>query len=179
MIYDLIYADPPWQYRNRKSRGAAKNHYETLSIDELKELRVHGCTVNEIAAEDAVLWLWMTAPMLPEQLEVPPAWGFEYSGFCVTWVKTNKDGSLFKGPGNTTRSNAEFLGLFTRGSGLVAEIDVPTVFVSQRKRHSQKPDEIRDTLAQAYPDARKIELFAREPHDGWNVWGDEIESDWE
>lgn len=55
MNYDLIYCDPPWEYGNRISNGAACNHYSTMSIEDLKRLPVWS-----LAADNAVLAMWYT-----------------------------------------------------------------------------------------------------------------------
>ena len=53
--YEIIYADPPWRYSAKKVRGAAENHYPTMSIDELCAL-----PVAELAAKDSALFMWAT-----------------------------------------------------------------------------------------------------------------------
>ena len=79
--FPVVYADPPWQYDN-KGRGAAENHYPTMSLDDVKAL-----PVSRLAAPDAVLFLWATWALLPEALEVMRAWDFEYKTVGFVWVK--------------------------------------------------------------------------------------------
>lgn len=109
--YNIIYADPPWRYEQRKVQGAAENHYPTMSIDELCAL-----PVPELAAKDCALFLWATFPQLPEALRLIHAWGFRYKTVAFVWLKRNrKSPSWFYGMGYWTRSNAEICLLATRG----------------------------------------------------------------
>src|SRR5829696_398441 len=65
--YGLLFADPPWRFepwsRETGMDRAADNHYPTMTADEIRAL-----DVASIAAPDSVLWLWATAPMLPDAL---------------------------------------------------------------------------------------------------------------
>lgn len=171
--YQIIYADPPWQYRNKKIRGGAEQHYRTLSIDELCGLKV-----AEIADEDAVLFLWCTFPMIPEALRVIQVWGFQYKTVAFVWVKQNPVAKTwFYGMGFWTRSNAEICILATRGHPKRIAKDIHQLIISPVKRHSQKPEEARERIVRLLGDVPRIELFARERAGGWHVWGDEIDSD--
>lgn len=108
--YQIIYADPPWSY-NQRGRGAAENHYATMSIDDLKQL-----PVERLAAKDAVLFLWATMPLLPEALDLGRAWGFSYKTCAFTWIKHYEpSGKPAMGGGMWTRANAELCLLFVRG----------------------------------------------------------------
>lgn len=108
--YQIIYADPPWSY-NQRGRGAAENHYETMSIDDLEQL-----PVERLAAQNAVLFLWATMPLLPEALDLGRAWGFEYKTCAFTWIKHYEpSGKPAMGGGMWTRANAELCLLFVRG----------------------------------------------------------------
>ena len=80
--YNIIYADPPWRYEQRKVQGAAENHYSTMSIDELCAL-----PVPELAAKDCALFLWATFPQLSEALHLIRAWGFRYKTVAFVWRK--------------------------------------------------------------------------------------------
>lgn len=87
--YDIIYADPPWSYSNKCTRAAADNHYNTMSLDEIKALSLFS-GAQSIAADDCALFLWVTAPMLPFAFDVIKAWGFNYKTVAFTWIKRNK-----------------------------------------------------------------------------------------
>jgi len=84
--YSIIYADPPWSYRDRrKGYGVAKDHYQTMKVDDICNL-----PIQKITAENAALFLWVTFPNLPEGLEVMKAWGFKYKTLGFSWIKINK-----------------------------------------------------------------------------------------
>lgn len=132
--------------------------------------------VQELAADNAVLFLWVTAPCLEEGLELIRKWGFTYKTVAFTWLKQNKnDDNLFMGMGYYTRSNGEFCLLATKGKGLTRiSRSVPSAILSHRERHSKKPDCTRERIVKLFGDVPRIELFAREHTDGWYCWGNEV-----
>lgn len=85
--WDVIYADPPWTYRNDGVRGAAARNYATMPVEALCRM-----DVQSIAAPDSVLFLWATFPTLPDALEVMRAWGYDYKTAAFVWVKLAKQG---------------------------------------------------------------------------------------
>lgn len=175
--YKIIYADPPWAYRDKRkgSLGGATNHYPTMSIADIKALRV-----SEIAADDCFLFLWATFPNLPEALEVIKAWGFKYKTLGFSWVKTNKkSGTPFFGIGYYTKSNCEVCLLAVKGKPKVCDNTVSSVLIAPRAEHSKKPGEVRMRIEKLCGGGQlsKIELFAREATQGWDVWGNEVDSD--
>lgn len=168
--YAIIYCDPPWSYRNKSSRAAAENHYPTMTLSDLGAL-----PVPDLGADDCYLFMWATPPMIFEALTLMGAWGFEYKTTAFSWVKQNKDGSIFKGLGNYTRSNMEMCLLGRRGKILERnDKSVGSVVLSPRLRHSQKPQEVADRIVQLYGDVPRIELFARDRKPGWDTWGNEV-----
>ena len=176
--YQIIYADPPWNFKyhskvNRTNRyNRATAHYPTMSMEEICNLKI-----QSITDKDAALFMWVTYPFLEQSFKVIKAWGFKYKTTAFTWIKTNKNGSIFKGMGYWTMSNAEICLLATKGSPNRVGRDVSQVVLSQREKHSKKPDEVRNRIVALMGDSSKIELFARKKHEGWDVWGDEVESD--
>ncbi len=160
--FDLVYADPPWRSGNPESAYAPENHYPTMTQAEITALPIP-------AAEDAVLFLWATAPLLPQALEVMAAWGFEYKTELV-WVKPSI------GLGNWLRHRHEPLLLGRRGRFACPPFErrVDSVMTAERGRHSEKPECAYERLEWMYPDARKVELFARRQRPGWAVYGNEI-----
>jgi N6-adenosine-specific RNA methylase IME4 len=177
--YQVIYADPPWKYNNRANhktrfRGGASGHYALMTMDAIKAL-----PVASIAAPDAVLFMWVTFPYLKEQLEVFEAWGFSYKTVAFTWIKLNPQNYWpFFGVGHYTKSNAELCLFGTRGKVLKPAVnDVSSVILAPRREHSRKPDEARAGIERLYPTASRVELFAREKAAGWDVFGNEVESD--
>lgn len=168
--YAVIYADPPWGYRNRGTRAAAARHYPTMGVDEIKAL-----PVADIAAADCVLFLWATFPMLPEALETVRAWGFQYKTLAFCWAKRNRRSpGWFWGLGNWTRSNPEVCLLAARGRPARASAAVHSLIEAPVGRHSAKPKEARTRIEALMGDVPRIELFARERAPGWDAWGDEV-----
>lgn len=173
--YPVILADPPWAFKAWSDKGmdrSAEKHYPTMSLEDIKAL-----PVADLAAQDSVLFLWATFPMLREALAVVEAWGFTYKTVAFTWVKENrKSPGLFWGLGYWTRANAEVCLLATRGSPKRQSAFVHQVIVSPVERHSKKPDEVRDRIVSLMGDVPHVELFARQQTPGWDVWGNEVES---
>lgn len=171
--YKAIYADPPWRFKHYSTKGmgrSAQKHYDCLTLDKIKELPIDFC-----AAEDCVLFLWVTDPMLQEGLELIRSWGFEYKTVAFTWVKENtKSDSLFTGMGYWTRSNPEMCLLATRGKPSRIAKDVRQVIVSKRREHSRKPDEVYERIERLVA-GPYLELFARQSNPGWDSWGNEID----
>lgn len=173
--YQIIYADPPWKYQDKSKShgGGAESHYPCMSISEMCAL-----PIRDIANDDSVLLMWTTMPMLEVSFEVIKAWGFKYKTCAFTWVKTNKDGSIYMGMGRYTRANAEICLLATRGKGVKRKsASVYNTWLYPRGKHSQKPGEFYDDINHLFGDVSKIELFARKKEKGWDVWGNEVESD--
>ena len=162
--YRVIYADPPWSYSQKMDTpnlGGAVKHYPTMSIEEI-------CAVPIPAEKDAVLFLWVTSPILEDAFKVINAWGFTYKSSFV-WDKVAHALGFY----NSVRH--EFLLICTRGK---CTPDVPTrldsVVSIERTEHSVKPDEFRDMIDELYPLGNRIELFARRPAPGWDAWGNEV-----
>lgn len=164
--YPIIYADPPWRYEMPAMGGtnrSIENHYPTMTLEEICAL-----PVREIAADDSLLYLWATAPKLPECLKVIEAWGFEYRTHMV-WVKDKI------GMGYHARNQHELLLIAKRG-------DMPpprpgeqpsSVIEAPRGEHSAKPSIFAEIIERLYPEVSKIELFCRTPREGWVVWGNQ------
>lgn len=170
--YQIIYADPPWQYRQKSIRGSAESHYPTMSIDELCAL-----PVQRLAAADCALFLWTTFPQLPDAFKLVDAWGFSYKTAAFVWVKKNKvSDSWFFGPGFWTRANAEVCLLGVKGKPKRQSAKVHQLIVSPLRQHSQKPDEARAKIVELLGDVPRVELFARQTAPGWDSWGNEVES---
>ena len=174
--YKVILSDPPWEYRVWGKKGigrSAVNHYPVMKLSDICAL-----PVADIADKDSALFLWATYPNLYEAFEVLRAWSFEYKTVAFTWVKRNKKSAgYFTGLGYYTRANAEICLLATKGSPKRIHSDVRQIIDAPLERHSKKPDETRDRIVRLFGDIPRIELFAREKTDGWDVFGNEIEQD--
>lgn len=144
-----------------------------MSIEEIKAL-----PVGELADKNCALFMWLTFPCLYEALDVLKAWGFQYKTVAFVWVKQNrKSNSLFWGMGYWTRANAELCILATRGHPKRISPRVHQIIISHVEQHSKKPDEARDRIISLMGDLPRIELFARQATKGWDVWGNEVNSD--
>ena len=174
--YQIIYADPPWSFNGYDLKKEARyvgNKYTVQNLDWIKSL-----PINSISDKDCVLFLWVTMPKLNEVMEVINSWGFEYKTCAFTWVKKNKvSESWFWGMGRWTRANAELCLISTKGKPKRISAGVHSVIDTPIERHSKKPDEVRNRIVELMGDLPRIELFAREKTEGWDVWGNEVESD--
>ena len=171
--YQIIYADPPWEYRNMGNIQATANaQYPTM-----KQVDIEALPVSGIADDNSILFLWATFPKLQEALNTIKAWGFEYKTVGFVWVKKNKNGGNFFGVGWYTKSNAEICLIGTKGKSPKASNSVSQIIETVRERHSKKPDIVRDKIVEFCGDLSRIELFAREKTKGWDVFGNEVKSD--
>jgi len=172
--YQIIYADPPWAYRNMGNIQATANaQYNTMNNQDICDLKI-----EEIADENSILFLWATFPRIQEALDVIKAWGFEYKTIGFNWVKTNpKSGTPFFGVGWYTKSNAEVCLIGVKGKAPKISNSISSIIIEPRGKHSVKPNEVRNRIIKFCGDIPRIELFAREKTEGWDVWGNELESD--
>lgn len=164
--FAVIYADPPWKPGQTGKRGAAEKYGLMATSD------ICAMPVADLAADDAVLLLWVVNNGLQDGLDVMKAWGFRYVTNAV-WDK------YYMGLGNHFRGSHEILLLGVRGSVKPKFHGQKSVFVEPRQEHSRKPQEIVQKIERMY-DGPYLELFARERpnsrHD-WAVWGNQIASD--
>lgn len=184
--YQVIYADPPWDYGGKTQYdktvikdenvgfkkdiflSSASFKYPTLKLKQLKQL-----DVNSIAADDCILFLWTTGPQLANAVELGEAWGFEYKTVAFVWDK------MVHNPGRYTLSQTEFSLLKSKGKFPTPRgaRNIRQMVQAHRKKHSQKPLEVIDGITKMFPTQEKIELFARNRYDGWDSWG--LETDGE
>lgn len=173
--YQIIYADPPWEYRDNKGNlpKLGGKTYPMMSLGKIK-----GLPVRDIASDNSFLFLWVTMPMLSEGLEVIGAWGFNYTTCGFTWVKLNESNmGIYSGMGHWTNGNAELCLLAKRGSPKRCQKNVKQIILAPVLEHSHKPPEIRERIVRLCGDLPRIELFARRKVEGWDCWGNEVESD--
>ena len=176
--YNIIYADPPWQYKvwSKKGNGrSAESHYKTLGIKDIVNMKDF---IKDISADDCVLFIWITYPCLKEAIQVIEEWGFTYKTCGFAWVKRNKKAnSWFWGMGYWTRANSELCLIATKGKIKRISRKVHQIIDTPIEEHSKKPAIVRDRIVELMGDLPKIELFAREKTDGWDVWGNEVNND--
>lgn len=168
--FQFVMADPAWRFAvwSRKTglRKSADKHYSTMTLDEVKAL-----PVREVCAKDAMLWLWCTAPMLKEGIEVLEAWGFTYRSMGV-WHKKTVNGKTQFGTGYRLRSACEPFLIGTLGKPK-NQRNVRNLVEGQVREHSRKPDEAYRAAELLMPQARRLDLFSRESRPGWTSWGHE------
>ena len=167
--YRVLYADPPWSYNDKADAGAvqaggAERHYPSMSIAELCAL-----PIPALCEPDAVLFLWVTSPLLFESAAVIKAWNFSYRASFI-WDKVKHN----MGHYNSVRH--EFLLICVRGS---CQPDVVKLFNSvvseERTTHSKKPETFRTMIDTLYPLGKRLELFARGAAPGWDTYGFEAD----
>ena len=183
--YNIIYADPAWKFGNRLRNGTPESNgtknivhrqlsetYDVMTINDICALKV-----NEIADKDCVLFMWATAPLLPEALFTIKSWGFEYKTIAFTWIKKNKKSTdtNFWGMGSWTRSNPEYCLLATKGNPKAISHSVHSVIETPIEQHSKKPDIVRDKIVELCGDLPRIELFARNKCEGWDSLGNQLD----
>lgn len=187
-MFDLILADPPWRYDfGSTNRGAIENHYPTMPMEDLCAMRPF---IDSLHNGNAILFMWTTAPKLPEGVDLIRAWGFKYKT-CDVWVKVSRDkhrDQLALSPemepdekklvalGYYTRIRHEMMLIGTAGkfSPPPQHLRPVSAFYAERGRHSEKPQLGYERIEFMYPDAKRVELFARKPRDGWAHWGNEL-----
>ena len=172
--YNIIYADPPWNFKHYSDKGKGRspeNHYKCQSLNDIKNL-----PISDLADDNCVLFMWVTFPFLEKGLEVIKSWGFTYKTVGFNWVKKNKvSDSWFWGMGYWTRSNSEICMIATKGSITRQSASVHQIIDTPIEAHSKKPNITRDKIVELCGDIPRIELFAREKVDGWDAWGNEVD----
>lgn len=176
MKFEIIYADPPWDYKGQRQHGGAgvvdtggsAAHYPTMTLSKLKRL-----DVLSIAADNALLFMWVTNPHLDQGIELLKSWGFAWATVGFVWDKQRVN------PGFYTMSQCELCLIGKRGKipNPRGARNVRQLVSSPRQEHSRKPEEVRTRIAEMFPHQPRAELFARGRVRGWSAWGEEIDSD--
>jgi len=176
MKYQIVYADPPWDYKGQKQHtgkdgkdsGGAEVHYPCMKLKELKNLDIQG-----FCDDDCLLFMWTSSPHLDQAIELLKAWGFSWATVGFVWDKQKVN------PGFYTMSQVELCLIGKRGKipKPRGARNIRQLVSEMRRKHSQKPDEVRKRIEQMFPTQSKIELFAREANDGWDCFGNEVDSD--
>ena len=187
--YQIIYADPPWQYGSKELYGdkvkGYKNGqrkrftkleiiYDTMSLQDIKNL-----PVKEISENDSVCFMWVTDSHLKQGIEVMESWGFKYKTIAFVWLKKYNTGTRVYNLAPWTLKSTEICILGTKGrmSKYKSRNDIKALVEAERTKHSKKPQEVMFRIEQLFCGLDKIELFAREKRIGWDVWGNEVKSD--
>ena len=168
--YKIIYADPPWKYKENWGNGSNEHTYPTMTNDDIINLPVKTCV-----EDNAHLYLWVTNPFIKTGLEVCEAWGFEYKTL-ITWIKTYRDGTPEMGMGYYFRGCTEHIVFGVKGKMKCLNKITRNMFTEVNPRlHSKKPDRVRDMIVNSSGDLPRLELFARQQVEGWDCWGNEVE----
>lgn len=176
--YNIIYADPPWQYGSKQlfRKNGIRFHrleeeYPTLPTSEMAKL-----DVGRIAAEDCALFMWSTDSHIAEAIELMKAWGFRYVTIVFVWAKQTNTGKMVCNLGAWTMKNCEVCLFGTKGrmSKYKKSNSVKQLFFAERTKHSKKPNCVRGFIEELFGDLPRIELFARQYADGWDCWGNEV-----
>lgn len=171
--YGVIYADPPWSYKNYSVKGIGKGaagQYHCMPLDKIKAL---GEQISHSADKDCALFMWATFPLLPEAIQVMASWGFQYKSGAA-WHKKTKNGKTAFGTGYIFRSAAELLLVGTRGKPKVKNRSTRNLIEAETREHSRKPDETAIMIENLYA-GPYLELFARTTRNGWSNWGNETD----
>lgn len=175
--YDVILADPPWSYYGQQDKwGAAAKFYATAPDEAIVRL-----PVPDLLTDRGVLFLWATSPRLHVAMACLAEWKLHFRGVAFVWVKARRDGGPIGAQGvrpSIVKPTAEYVLAASRvakGRPLrLGDEGVPNVILAPRRAHSQKPEEVRASIDRLYPDAPKLELFARSERPGWDAWGNEV-----
>ena len=168
MLYQIIYADPPWRYRNNRTGGSMlpqDHHYPKMTTEEICAL-----PICDIADKNCALFLWATVPMMEDAFKVLEAWGFKYKTMLF-WRKI-----MSWGMGFWYRGQVEVLILGIKGKLKAFRIQKANFVEAKVREHSRKPEEFYELIEMVELGPR-IELFARNKREGWDCWGNEVESD--
>jgi N6-adenosine-specific RNA methylase IME4 len=176
--YNVIYADPPWSYDNKRTGGTMESgadaKYVTTDLSGLMQL-----PVPLLTQKDALLFMWATVPLLPEGIALLSAWGFQYKTM-VTWEKTG-----ILGMGHWLRGQTEHILIGVKGEVKPFRHQEKNIYRHPVCEHSAKPHFFRELVAKlaakSFGECDKLELFARSrqgmfsdyEYEGWDVFGNQ------
>lgn len=178
--YNVIYADPPWNFKNYSKKGEGRNpnaHYDCMDFKQLSNL-----PIENLASNNCTLFLWVTDPILEQAMKLVNIWGFKFKTVGFYWVKINKNSDVkklninkdfFTGLGYWTRANPEQCWIATKGKPKRLNKDVSRILIDKRREHSRKPEQIYNRIERLVK-GPYIELFARNSRKGWDNWGKEV-----
>ena len=179
--YQIILADPPWDFKNKKTGGSMKSgasqKYLTTGNNWLENM-----DVNSIADDNCLLAMWWVGAMPQEAINLISAWGFRLVNMNgIVWNKLTETNKPFFGMGFYTRAGSESVAIAVKGSPKISDRGVRAVFKAEAQiqfeskvmQHSKKPTHVRDMLVQLCGDVPRLEMFARESAQGWDVFGNE------
>ena len=182
--YQIIYADPPWDFGNKMYSSNKNDHQRkiTRSYSVMKTEDICTLPVKDISADDCICFMWTTDAHIPDALKVMEAWGFKYKTVAFIWNKKERSGKQVCYMGQWTMKGSEIVLLGTKGKMtqylLSRKVRQLVEAPRDRTKHSKKPFQVRDRIEWMFGfELPRIELFARQKTKGWDVWGNEVESD--
>ena len=176
--FDVVLLDPPWSHWGAQDKwGAAAKFYPCMSDESLLSL-----PVRPLLRKSSVVFCWATCPRLNFAIHLLENWGLTYRGVAFVWVKTAKSTGLPIGARGVRPSivkpTTELViaaSLTSKGRPMpLASEAVAQVVLAPTGAHSEKPDAVMDRIEMLYPDATRLEMFARRSRAGWNSWGNEV-----
>lgn len=186
--YDIIYADPPWDYGgkmqfDKSGKKEVNNNWEknifisaaNFKYPTLKTKEMMKIPIQNIAKDNCLLFMWVTNPHLEQGIQLAKSWGFDYRTVAFVWDKMNHN------PGQYTMSYCELCLVFKKGKiptprgarNIKQLVRVP------RSEHSEKPLEILKGIEKMFPTQDRIELFARHKPENWDVWGLDVREEYQ
>jgi N6-adenosine-specific RNA methylase IME4 len=177
--YQVIYADPPWQFSSKQLQKYEGNRFRHLDAEYKTTESSNFNNLNIPTAKDSVLFMWATDAHLPNALELIKAWGFKYKTVAFIWRKLTNKGNQVSTLGAWTLKNCELCLLATKGTMLKYKKvnNIPQLIGAERTKHSKKPDIFAEKIVELFGDLARLEMFARDKKEGWDVWGNEVKSD--
>jgi N6-adenosine-specific RNA methylase IME4 len=174
--YNIIYADPPWQFTSVKTGGkmnsGAAAKYAVMSLDQLKAL-----DVADLCEKDCVLVMWYVSSQPQEALDLVKAWGFTLKNMnAFIWRKLSTNLIPHFGMGYWTRAGAECALIAVRGKPKAECRSIRQVRDEPVGEHSEKPAIFRDDIVKLCGDLPRLEMFARVAAPGWDVFGNEVDN---
>lgn len=170
--YGCIVADPPWaEHGGGRIKRGADRHYPLMKTSEIARVMVRAPCWRPAA--DSHLWLWVTNNFLTDGLGLMESLGFRYVT-NLAWVKM-RNGALQQGLGQYLRGSHELCLFGVRGKARLPDVAQLSVLLEERTKHSRKPQGAFSRIQKISP-GPYLEMFAREPRHGWDVWGNEVES---
>jgi len=174
--YQIIYADPAWETKTFKEKKdgliSRELPYIQMTDQQIKEL-----DLKPLLADDAILFMWCIDSRIPIVADIMKAWGFTFKCIGFVWAKKAKNTEGFNGGFSSyTKRDCEFCFIGTRGKYMNLKRGINQILIEPKTIHSRKPNEIRKRIVQMCGDLPRLELFAREQLEGFDVWGNEVES---
>ena len=174
--YQIIYADPPWKTKTFKEKKdgliSRELPYKQMTDEEIKSL-----PINNFVSDDAILFMWCIDSRIPIMADIMKAWGFTYKCIGFVWAKKAKTTDGFNGGFSSyTKRDCEFCFIGTKGKYLNLKRGINQILIETKTIHSKKPNEIRKRIIDMCGNLPKLELFARNQFEDWDVFGNEVEN---